>query len=81
VLTALKAPWFNQLSRLVDEAAEGKPFIIAKAGKPMVKVTALDTPTGRQVKRLGFLRDVFAIRGDFDTMGGPEIEQMFEGKR
>jgi len=71
----------THLSRLVDEAAEGKPFIIAKAGKPMVKVTALDTPSGRQVKRLGFLRNAFAIPDDFDTMGGPEIEQMFEGKR
>ena len=71
----------TQLSRLVDEAAEGKSFIIAKAGKPMVKVTALETPTGRHVKRLGFLRDAFAIPDDFDTMGGPEIERMFEGKR
>ena len=42
----------TQLSRLVDEAAGGKPFIIAKAGRPMVKVTALDTPleTGTQAR-------------------------------
>jgi prevent-host-death family protein len=34
----------TQLSRLVEQAANGEPFIIAKAGKPMVKVVALDAP-------------------------------------
>jgi len=67
----------TQLSRLVDEAANGKPFIIAKAGKPMVKVTALDAPTGKQVRRLGFLSGLFSIPKDFDAMGHSEIERMF----
>jgi prevent-host-death family protein len=69
----------TQLSRLVDEAAKGKPFIIAKAGKPLVKVTALDTPTGKQVRRLGFLRGLFSVPDDFNTMGRAEIEQLFGG--
>ena len=30
----------TQLSRLVDRAAKGESFVIAKAGKPMVKVKA-----------------------------------------
>jgi prevent-host-death family protein len=30
----------KQLSKLVDQAAKGEPFIIAKGGKPMVEVTA-----------------------------------------
>jgi len=30
----------THLSRLVDRAAKGEPFIIAKAGKPLVKVGA-----------------------------------------
>ncbi len=34
----------TQLSRLVEQAARGESFVIAKAGKPMVKVTALDAP-------------------------------------
>jgi prevent-host-death family protein len=67
----------TQLSRLVDEAANGKPFVIAKAGKPLVKVTALDSPTGRQVRRLGFLEGQFSVPDDFDTMGSSEIEQIF----
>jgi len=71
----------TQLSRLVDEAAKGKPFIIAKAGKPMVKVIALDTPSGKQVRRLGFLRDQFSIPDDFNAMGSKEIEKLFGGRR
>lgn len=34
----------KQLSKLVEEASKGEPFIIAKAGKPLVKVTALNAP-------------------------------------
>ena len=71
----------TQLSRLVDEAANGKPFIIAKAGKPMVKVTALDAPTGKQVRRLGFLSGPFSIPDDFNTMGSVEIERIFQGEK
>jgi prevent-host-death family protein len=71
----------THLSRLVDEAAKGKSFIIAKAGRPMVKVTALDAPSGRQVRRLGFLRGQFSIPEDFNSMGAKEIERLFGGKR
>jgi prevent-host-death family protein len=69
----------TQLSRLVDEAAKGKPFIIAKSGKPLVKVTALDTPTGKQIRRVGFLAGQFSVPDDFDSMGESEIERMFGG--
>lgn len=70
----------TQLSRLVDEAAKGNSFIIAKAGKPMVKVTALDAPSGKQVRRLGFLRGQFLIPDDFNTMCGKETEGLFRGE-
>ncbi len=69
----------THLSRLVDEAAKGEPFIIAKAGKPVVKVTALDSPTGAQIRRLGFLAGQIAVPEDFDQMGRAEIEQLFAG--
>jgi antitoxin (DNA-binding transcriptional repressor) of toxin-antitoxin stability system len=69
------------LSRLVEEAAKGKPFIIAKAGKPLVKVSALDAPTGKQIGRVGFLRGQFKVPDDFNTMGDAEIEQMFSGEK
>ena len=70
----------TQLSRLVDEAASGKSFIIAKAGKPMVKVTALDAPTGKQMRRIGFLRGQIWVPQDFDQMGKKQIERIFGGK-
>jgi len=70
----------TQLSRLVDQAAKGEPFIIAKAGKPLVKVTALDAPASSQMRRLGFMAGQIAIPDDFDTMGLSEIGQLFEGR-
>jgi len=69
----------TQLSRLVDEAAKGEAFIIAKAGKPLVKVMPLDTPAGPERRRLGFLAGRIAVPDDFDSMGAAEIEQMFGG--
>ncbi|MFY9743502.1 MAG: type II toxin-antitoxin system prevent-host-death family antitoxin [Candidatus Sulfotelmatobacter sp.] len=69
----------TQLSRLVDEAAKGEPFVIAKAGKPMVKVTALSAPVGKEVKRLGFMAGQISVPDDFDRMGQKEIERMFTG--
>lgn len=67
----------TRLSRLVDQAAAGEPFIIAKSGKPLVKVTRLDVPEARQVRRLGFLAGQFELPEDFDRMGSGEIEQLF----
>ena len=32
----------TNLSRLIEKAVKGEPFIIAKAGKPLVKVSRLD---------------------------------------
>jgi prevent-host-death family protein len=70
----------TQLSKLVDQAAKGEPFIIAKAGKPLVKVMALDAPTPSQMRRLGFMAGQIAVPDDFDSMGSSEIEHLFEGK-
>jgi len=69
----------TQLSKLVEEAAKGEPFIIAKAGKPVAKVTALSAPTGAEVRRLGFLAGQIVVPDDFDRMGSEEIERVFEG--
>lgn len=68
----------THLSRLVERAAGGESFIIAKAGKPMVKIVPLDQPAASQVRRLGFMRGQFAVPDDFDRMGDQEIEQLFD---
>jgi prevent-host-death family protein len=67
----------TQLSRLIDAASKGESFIIAKAGKPLVKVTALDAPSPGRTKRIGFLTGQIKVPDDFDTMGCAEIERMF----
>jgi prevent-host-death family protein len=69
----------TQLSRLVEHAAKGEPFIIAKAGKPLVKVSALDAPLAGQIRRLGFMAGQIQVPDDFDRMGSSEIEQLFGG--
>jgi len=71
----------THLSKLVEQAARGEPFIIAKAGKPMVKVIAIDAPTAKKIQRLDFMKGQFSVPDDFDTMMSGEIEQMFYGEK
>lgn len=68
----------TQLSRLVELAAKGEAFVIAKAGKPMVKVIAFDAPDPAQVKRFGFMTKKICVSDDFDRMGEAAIPSMFE---
>ncbi len=67
----------THLSRLIEQAANGEPFVIAKAGKPLVKVMALNTPESGQMKRLGFMAGQFSVPDDFDRMGNSEMEGLF----
>lgn len=67
----------THLSRLVEQAAKGESFVIAKAGKPLVKVTALDAPDAKKIKRLGFMAGQIEVPDDFDRMGSEEIERLF----
>lgn len=71
----------KHLSRLVDRAAKGEPFIIAKAGKPLVKVVPLDALPEREMKRLGFMAGQIEVPDDFDSMFADEIEEMFYGDK
>ncbi len=65
----------TQFSKLVDRAAKGETFVIAKAGKPMVKIAALDAPA--IPRRLGFLAGEISVPKDFDRMGEAEIAALF----
>jgi prevent-host-death family protein len=67
----------THLSRLVDRAAKGEGFIIAKSGKPLVKVVPLDARDARQPRRLGFLAGEIDVPDNFDRMGQDEIERQF----
>ena len=73
----------THLSRLVDEAEQGESFIIAKAGKPKVKVIRLDTPEATAKRRLGGLEGMYKIPDDFDEIDkqlDKEIEELMLGK-
>ena len=65
----------TQLSKLVDGAVRGETFIIAKAGKPLVKVTALEPKPAPQ--RLGFMAGQISVPDDFDRMGESQISVLF----
>ena len=67
----------TRLSQLVARAAKGEAFIIAKAGKPVARVMAYDSPEQSQQKRIGFLAGEFTVPEDFDRMGQDEIVEMF----
>jgi len=70
----------THLSRLVRAAVEGEPFIIARAGKPLVKVTAVEDGEDGATRRLGFLAGYVTLPPDFDRMGRKQIEASFEGR-
>jgi prevent-host-death family protein len=69
----------THLSRLVDAAAKGEPFIIAKAGKPLVKVVPVDAPDVPE--RFDFMKGHFTVPDDFDTMDQEEIAKLFHGEQ
>ena len=66
----------THLSKLIDEAVKGEPFVIARAGKPLVKVSAIEAAP---VKRTGFLKGQVDCPDDFITMGEDEITALFSG--
>jgi prevent-host-death family protein len=69
----------TRLSHLIEGAAKGESFIIAKSGKPTVKVVAIDTPADADVRLVGFMNGQIFIPDDFDRMGSKEIEKLFGG--
>jgi prevent-host-death family protein len=70
----------THLSRLVERVSKGESVVIAKAGKPMVKLVPLDDGETRPVRRIGFMDGEIQVPDDFDTMGADVILDMFEGR-
>lgn len=65
----------THLSKLVDRAARGESFVIAKAGKPLVRVVPVEAPAAP--RRLGFMAGEIDVPEDFDRMGSEEIARLF----
>jgi prevent-host-death family protein len=68
----------THLSRIVDEVAAGAEVIIAKAGKPLAKLTPLATPVKK--KKLGLLKGKIEVPDDFDAPLPDEVIAAFEGR-
>ena len=69
----------THLSRLIERASKGESFIIAKAGKPMVRVVPIEPEPPHTPQRLGFMKGRGKIPDDFDTMYADEIARLFNG--
>jgi prevent-host-death family protein len=69
----------THLSRLVDQAAQGREFIIAKAGKPPVRVVPLQAVPAQRT--LGFLAGQGVILDDVKAAFAADIQAMFDGCR
>lgn len=69
----------THLSRLVEDAAHGNAFIIAKAGKPLVKVSPLTADDYQKISRLGFMSGEITVPDDFDTIESAHLTALFEG--
>ena len=69
----------THLSRLVEQAAKGHEFVIAKAGKPMVRVVPIEAPPAE--RRLGVLKGKGIVTADLKKDFADEIDAMFHGGR
>ena len=73
----------THLSRLVDEAVQGEPFVIAKAGKPKVLVTRLDDSPSVPKRLIGSMKGLYTIPENFEEIDrelDKEIELLFLGE-
>jgi prevent-host-death family protein len=73
----------THLSRLVDEAEKGEPFIIAKAGKPKVQVIPISSAKKKTQSRIGFMKGAYRLPDNFDEIDkelDKEIEKLFLGE-
>jgi len=70
----------TQLSRLVEHAAKGESLVIARAGKPMVKVTAINARDPSQMKRISFLAGQVTVPEAciFNSLGRDEIVAVYK---
>lgn len=68
----------TQLSRLIERSLSGEEFIIAKAGKPVARLTPIKPV--RQPRRLGLLDGELQIPDDFNAPLPETLLSAFEGR-
>ena len=68
----------THLSELVEQAARGEEIVIAKAGKPMVRLVAVDAEKPK--RQFGFMKGQIWMADDFDAPLPDDLLDLFEGK-
>jgi len=68
----------THLSRLVDEAAQGREIVIARAGKPVARLVPLAATVRR--KHFGVLKGKLRVPTDFDAPLPDHLLDLFEGR-
>ncbi len=68
----------TQLSRLIEEVEAGGEVIVARAGKPVAKLSPIRGK--RRRRRLGLLDGKFKIPADFDAPLPDEVLAAFHGR-
>ncbi|MCK4869350.1 MAG: type II toxin-antitoxin system Phd/YefM family antitoxin [Alphaproteobacteria bacterium] len=68
----------TNLSRLVEQAAAGEEIVIAKAGKPLARLSPLRD--GRGPRKPGCLAGLFHVSDDFDAPLPDDLLDEFEGR-
>jgi prevent-host-death family protein len=65
----------THLSRLLERVSMGEEVIIAKAGKPVAKLVAIEQKRG--FRKLGIAKGDFTVPDDFNDPLPKEIEDLF----
>lgn len=68
-----------QLSRLVDAALRGEEIVIARAGRPLVRLTAVEADERPRDLSKGYWKGRVRIADDFDAPLPDEVLSTFEG--
>jgi prevent-host-death family protein len=68
----------THLSQLLARVADGETVIIAKAGRPVARLSPIDENETRP-PLFGFMAGQITVPDDFDTMFADEIADLFEG--
>jgi prevent-host-death family protein len=69
----------TNFSKLVQDATQGEEVIIAKSGKPLLKLVLYKEKKKKSKRKLGFLKGKIIFSKDFDSPLPPEILYYFEG--
>jgi prevent-host-death family protein len=65
----------KQLSKLLDRAAKGETIVITRAGKPPVRLVAVEAPN--DPRRLGFMTGEISVPENFNRIAESQIAALF----